>query len=124
MSEVTTELAANIAKLVDLSKQLKEARSDIKVLSQAEKQLKEFVKTNMMTQGIDTINLRKGGAVVIRTSNRKSGLTKDTVRNGLDAFFGGNEAQVEGAMNAIQDTLQTKETVSIAITGIKKTGDK
>jgi len=124
MSEVTTELAANIAKLVDLSKQLKEARSDIKVLSQAEKQLKEFVKTNMMTQGIDTINLRKGGAVVIRTSNRKSGMTKDTVRNGLDAFFGGNEAQVEGAINAIQDTLQTKETVSIAITGIKKTGDK
>jgi hypothetical protein len=124
MSEVTTELASNIAKLVDLSKQLKEARSDIKVLSQAEKQLKEFVKTNMMTQGIDTINLRKGGAVVIRTSNRKSGMTKDTVRNGLDTFFGGNEAQVEGAMNAIQDTLQTKETVSIAITGIKKTGDK
>tara|TARA_B110000977_G_scaffold51575_1_gene70121 strand:+ start:856 stop:1230 length:375 start_codon:yes stop_codon:yes gene_type:complete len=124
MSEVTTELAANIAKLVDLSKQLKEARSDIKVLSQAEKQLKEFVKTNMMTQGIDTINLRKGGAVVIRTSNRKSGMTKDTVRNGLDTFFGGNEAQVEGAMNAIQDTLQTKETVSIAITGIKKTSDK
>lgn len=124
MSEVTTELAANIAKLVDLSKQLKEARSDIKVLSQAEKQLKEFVKTNMITQGIDTINLRKGGAVVIRTSNRKSGMTKDTVRNGLDTFFGGNEAQVEGAMNAIQDTLQTKETVSIAITGIKKTSDK
>ena len=124
MSEVTTELAANIAKLVDLSQQLKEARSDIKVLSQAEKQLKEFVKTNMMTQGIDTINLRKGGAVVIRTSNRKSGMTKDTVRNGLDTFFGGNEAQVEGAMNAIQDTLQTKETVSIAITGIKKTSDK
>ena len=124
MSEVTTELASNIAKLVDLSKQLKEARSDIKVLSQAEKQLKEFVKTNMMTQGIDTINLRKGGAVVIRTSNRKSGMTKDTVRNGLDTFFGGNEAQVEGAMNAIQDTLQTKETVSIAITGIKKTSDK
>lgn len=87
MSEVTTELAANIAKLVDLSKQLKEARSDIKVLSQAEKQLKEFVKTNMMTQGIDTINLRKGGAVVIRTSNRKSGMTKDTVRNGLDTFL-------------------------------------
>jgi|TARA_B110000503_G_scaffold82240_1_gene125542 hypothetical protein len=124
MSEVTTELASNIAKLVDLSKQLKEARSDIKVLSQAEKQLKEFVKTNMITQGIDTINLRKGGAVVIRTSNRKSGMTKDTVRNGLDTFFGGNEAQVEGAMNAIQDTLQTKETVSIAITGIKKTSDK
>ena len=124
MREGTTELAANIAKLVDLSKQLKDARSDIKVLSQAEKQLKEFVKTNMMTQGIDTINLRKGGAVVIRTSNRKSGMTKDTVRNGLDTFFGGNEAQVEGAMNAIQDTLQTKETVSIAITGIKKTSDK
>ena len=50
-------------------------------------------------------------------------MTKDTVRNGLETFFGGNEAQVEGAMNAIQDNLQIKETVSLAITGIKEKED-
>ena len=47
-------------------------------------------------------------------------MTKDTVRSGLETFFGGNEAQVEGAMNSIQDNLTTKETISLAITGIKE----
>ena len=109
--------------MVELSKQLKEAKSDIKVLNLAEKQLKETIKKNMLTQGIDTINLRKG-KISIRTSNRKAGMTKDTVRSGLESFFGGNEAQVEGAMNAIQDNLVTKESVSLAVTGIKDKEDK
>tara|TARA_B110000305_G_scaffold228388_1_gene278100 strand:+ start:454 stop:825 length:372 start_codon:yes stop_codon:yes gene_type:complete len=122
MSEVTNELSENVSKLVELSKQLKEAKSDIKVLNMAEKQLKEAIKSNMLTQGIDTINLRKG-KISIRKSNRKTSMTKDTVRNGLETFFGGNEAQVEGAMNAIQDNLQIKETVSLAITGIKEKED-
>ena len=119
MAEVTNELSENVSKLVELSKQLKEAKSDIKVLNQAEKQLKETIKQNMLKQGIDTINLRKG-KISIRKSNRKSGMTKDTVRSGLETIFGGNEAQVEGAMNSIQDNLAVKETVSLAITGIKE----
>ena len=118
MTDITNELSENVAKLVELSKQLKEAKSDIKVLNQAEKQLKEMIKANMLNQGIDTINLRKG-KISIRKSNRKSGMTKDSVRNGLESFFGGNEAQVEGAMNAIQDNLTVKESVSLAVTGIK-----
>jgi hypothetical protein len=123
MTDITNELSENVAKLVELSKQLKEAKSDIKVLNQAEKQLKELIKANMLNQGIDTINLRKG-KISIRKSNRKSGMTKDTVRSGLEAFFGGNEAQVEGAMNAIQDNLTVKESVSLAVTGIKDKEEK
>jgi len=123
MTDITSDLSANVAKLVELSKQLKEAKSDIKVLNLAEKQLKETIKKNMLTQGIDTINLRKG-KISIRTSNRKAGMTKDTVRTGLELFFGGNEAQVEGAMNAIQDNLVIKESVSLAVTGIKDKEDK
>ena len=123
MTDITSDLSENVAKLVELSKQLKEAKSDIKVLNLAEKQLKETIKKNMLTQGIDTINLRKG-KISIRTSNRKAGMTKDTVRSGLESFFGGNEAQVEGAMNAIQDNLVTKESVSLAVTGIKDKEDK
>lgn len=123
MTDITNELSENVAKLVELSKQLKEAKSDIKVLNQAEKQLKELIKANMLNQGIDTINLRKG-KISIRKSNRKSGMTKDTVRIGLEAFFGGNEAQVEGAMNAIQDNLTVKESVSLAVTGIKDKEEK
>jgi len=123
MADITNELSENVAKLVELSKQLKEAKSDIKVLNQAEKQLKELIKANMLKQGIDTINLRKG-KISIRKSNRKSGMTKDSVRSGLESFFGGNEAQVEGAMNAIQDNLTVKESVSLAVTGIKDKEEK
>jgi oligoendopeptidase F len=123
MTDITNELSENVAKLVELSKQLKEAKSDIKVLNQAEKQLKEVIKKNMLNQGIDTINLRKG-KISIRKSNRKSGMTKDSVRSGLETFFGGNEAQVEGAMNAIQDNLTVRESVSLAVTGIKDKEEK
>jgi hypothetical protein len=123
MTDITSELSENVAKLVELSKQLKEAKSDIKILNQAEKQLKELIKANMLNQGIDTINLRKG-KISIRKTNRKSGMTKDSVRNGLETFFGGNEAQVEGAMNAIQDSLTVRESVSLAVTGIKDNEEK
>jgi hypothetical protein len=51
-------------------------------------------------------------------------MTKDSVRNGLESFFGGNEAQVEGAMNAIQDNLTVRESVSLAVTGIKDKEEK
>lgn len=118
MTEVSNELSDNVSKLVELTKQLKEAKSDIKVLNQAEKQLKENIKKCMVDQGIDTINLRTG-KISLRRTNRKSSMTKDAVRDGLGIFFGGNEAQVEGALNAIQDNLKTKESVSISITGIK-----
>ena len=123
MTDITNELSENVAKLVELSKQLKEAKSDIKVLNQAEKQLKELIKSNMLNLGIYKINLRKG-KISIRKTNRKSGMTKDSVRNGLESFFGGNEAQVEGAMNAIQDNLTVKESVSLAVTGIKDKEEK
>lgn len=119
MTEVSNELSENVSKLVELTKQLKEAKSDIKVLNQAEKQLKENIKRCMMDQGIDTINLRKG-KISLRKTNRKSSMTKDAVKDGLGIFFGGNEAQIEGAMNAIQDNLKIKESVSLAITGIKE----
>ena len=118
MTEVSNDLSENVSKLVELTKQLKEAKSDIKVLNQAEKQLKENIKKCMVDQGIDTINLRKG-KISLRKTNRKSSMTKDAVKDGLGVFFGGNEAQVEGAMNAIQDNLKIKESVSISITGIK-----
>jgi hypothetical protein len=57
---VPNELSESVAKLVELSKQLSEAKSDIKFLTQEEKRLKETVKSHMVGQGIDTINLRKG----------------------------------------------------------------
>jgi hypothetical protein len=120
---VPTELSDTVSKLIDLNKQLTAAKSDIKILNQEENRLKETVKKHMVSQGIDTINLRKG-KISIRTSMRKSGMSKDAVRDGLHTFFGGDEAKVEGALNAIKDGLKTKESTSISLTGLKDKPDQ
>lgn len=115
---VPSELSENVSKLVELTKQLSDAKSDIKILNQEEKRLKETVKKHMIAQGIDTINLRKG-KISIRKTVRKSGINKDAIKDGLLKFFSGDEAKVEGALNAIQDGLKTKESTSLSLTGIK-----
>ena len=116
---VPTELSESVSKLVELSKQLSEAKSDIKILNQEEKRLKESVKRHMIDQGIDTINLRKG-KISIGKSVRKGRMNKDAIKDGLLKFFGGDEVKVEGALNAIQDNLKVKESTSISLTGIKE----
>ena len=122
MASVSNDLSDTVSKLIELTKQLSEAKSDIKILNQEEKRLKENVKMQMVNQGIDTINLRKG-KISLRTSIRKSGINKDVIREGLYQYFGGDEAKIEGAINAIQDNLKTKETTSISLTGIKDKKD-
>ena len=118
MSGVSNELSETVSKLVDLSKQLSDAKSDIKILNQEEKRLKENVKKHMVDQGIDTINLRKG-KINLRKTVRTSVINKDAIQVGLLSFFSGDEAKVEGALNAIKDNLKTKESTSISLTGIK-----
>jgi len=115
---VPNELSESVSKLVELSKQLTEAKSDIKILNQEEKRLKEAVKKHMINQGIDTINLRKG-KISLRKSVRKGSMNKDAIKDGLLKFFGGDEVKVEGALNAIQDNLKVKESTSLSLTGIK-----
>jgi hypothetical protein len=118
MTSVAPDLSENVSKLVELTKQLAEAKSDIKILNTEEKRLKETVKRHMISQGIDTINLRKG-KISIRKSVRKSSMNKDAIKEGLMTFFGGDETKVEGAINAIKDGLKTKESTSISLTGLK-----
>ena len=123
MSTVSNELSESVSKPVELTKQLSEAKADIKVLNQEEKRLKENVKKHMVGQGIDTINLRKG-KISLRKSVRKGGMNKDAIREGLLKFFGGDEAKVEGALNAIKDGLKVTESTSLSLTGIKDKPEK
>ena len=123
MSTVSNELSESVSKLVELTKQLSEAKADIKVLNQEEKRLKETVKKHMVGQGIDTFNLRKG-KISIRKSVRKGSMNRDAIREGLMTFFGGDETKVEGALNAIKDGLKTTESTSISLTGIKDKTEK
>lgn len=118
MSSVPNDLSDSVSKLVELTKQLSEAKSDIKILNLEEKRLKDVVKQHMVSQGIDTINLRKG-KINLRKTVRKTSINKDAIRDGLLTYFGGDETKVEGAINAINDGLGTKESTSISLTGIK-----
>ena len=122
MTSVAPDLSQNVSKLVELNKQLSEAKSDIKILSSEERRLKELVKKSMVDQGIDTINLRKG-KISISKSVRKGSMNKDVIREGLLTFFGGDEAKVEGAMNAIKDGIKTKESTAISLSGLKEKPD-
>ena len=112
------DLTHSVSKLVDLNQQIKEARSDIKVLSQAEKALKLHIKKLMIDNGLDVINT-KTGKITVKKSIRKVGLNKETIREGLSVFFEGNEDQVETALKVIVESLPTKETQTISVTGSK-----
>ena len=112
------DLTHSVSKLVDLNQQIKEARSDIKVLSQAEKALKLHIKKLMIDNGLDVINT-KTGKITVKKSVRKVGLNKETIREGLSVFFEGNEERVETALKVIVESLPTKETQTISVTGTK-----
>jgi len=119
MSQVPSdELSNSVSKLVELNKQITEAREDIKVLTQAEKALKLQVKKLMVDNGLDAINLKKG-KISVRKSARKTGLNKTTVKEGLVTYFNGNEQQAESVLKAILDTLPVKESTSLSLTGIR-----
>ena len=103
------DLTNSVSKLVELNQQIKEARSDIKVLSQAEKALKLHIEKLMVDNGLDVINT-KTGKITVKKSIRKAGLNKDTIREGLNVFFDGNDQQAETALKVIVESLPTKET--------------
>jgi hypothetical protein len=115
----TEELSNSVSKLVELNKQITEAREDIKVLVQAEKALKLQVKKLMQDNGLDAINLKKG-KISVKRNSRKQGLTKASVKQGLTNYFNGNEEQAESVLKVILDSLPIKESTSLSLTGLKE----
>jgi hypothetical protein len=116
---MSEELSHNVQKLVELSKQIADAKQDIKVLVAAEKSLKELVKVNMQQEKIDTINLKKG-KIALKKSVRKQGMNKKTVTEGLRAYFKDDEAQLKDAIECILECCETKESTSLSMTGLKE----
>jgi Family of unknown function (DUF5760) len=109
---VTTEWIA-------LKAQLASARKDLTVLNKREKELRKFVTEHMARNEIDTVKVHEKIKVNFKKSKKKGSLTKDVIKAGLTTFFGGNEAQVEGAFQAILDAAPTKDTFGVTVTGLK-----
>jgi UDP-N-acetylmuramoylalanine-D-glutamate ligase len=104
---------------VALKAQLAAARKDLSVLNGREKDLRKFVTRHMKEQEIDTVKVQDKVKVNFKTKKTKGPLTKDVIKKGLSTFFGGNEAQIEGAFQAILDAAPIKETDGVMVTGLK-----
>ena len=104
---------------VALKAQLAAARKDLSVLNSREKDLRKFVTQHMKENEIDTVKVRDKVKVNLKTKKTRGGLTKDVIKKGLNTFFGGNEAQVEGAFQAILDAAPTQEKTGVTVSGLK-----
>jgi UDP-N-acetylmuramoylalanine-D-glutamate ligase len=104
---------------VALKAQLAAARKDLGVLNAREKDLRKFVTQHMKENEIDTVRVQEKVKVNLKTKKTRGGITKDVIKKGLNSFFGGNEAQVEGAFQAILDAAPTQEKASVSVTGLK-----
>ena len=111
------ELSSSVSKLVELNKQITEARDDIKILVQAEKSLKMQVKKLMTDNGLDVI--LKKGKISVKKSSRKQGLNKTSVKDGLTTYFEGNQDRAESCLKVILESLPTKESSALSFSGIK-----
>lgn len=105
---------------VQLKAQLSAARKDLTTLNQREKDLRKFVTVHMSVNEIDTVRVRDKIKVNLKKKTTKGGLTRDVIKQGLSTFFGGNEAQVDGAFQAILDAAPEKQVESVTVTGLNK----
>ena len=113
------DFKAAMTEWVSLKAQLAAARKDLSVLNGREKDLRQFVTRHMKENEIDTVKVQDKVKVNFKTKTIKGSLTKDVIKKGLGTFFGGNEAQVEGAFQAILDAAPIKETDGVTVTGLK-----
>ena len=113
------DFKAAMTEWVTLKAQLLAARKDLQVLNKREKELRQFVTHHMAQNEIDTVKVQDKVKVNLKKKKTKGGITKDVIRRGLTTFFGGNEAQVEGAFNAIMDAAPVKESSGVTVSGLK-----
>ena len=112
------DFKAAMTEWVALKAQLAAARKDLGVLNKREKDLRQLVTRTMKEREIDTVKVQDKVKVNFKTKKTKGPITKDVIKKGLGTFFGGNEAQVEGAFQAILDAAPVKETDGVTVTGL------
>jgi len=116
---IEMDFKAAMTEWVGLKTQLAAARKDLSVLNNREKDLRKFVTQHMKQNEIDTVKVQDKVKVNFKTKKTKGSLTKEVIKKGLGSYFGGNEAQVEGAFQAILDAAPVKETDGVMVTGLK-----
>jgi hypothetical protein len=114
------DFKAAMTEWVNLKSQLAAARKDLSVLNGREKDLRKFVTEHMARNEIDTVRVQDKVKVNLKKKKTRGGITKDVIKKGLGTFFGGNEAQIEGAFQAILDAAPEKEVTGVTVTGLTR----
>ncbi len=105
---------------IAIKAQLAAARKDLSTLNKREKELRKFVTRHMDENKIDTVKVQDKVKVNFKVKKVKGAITKEVIRRGLTTYFNGNEVQIEGAFNAIQDAVDVKEVTGVNVSGINK----
>lgn len=112
---MASEIRDVMSEWLGLKSQLKAARVDLGILNKREKELRAEVQRFMKRmkseadEDVEPVVKLQGQKVSLQTKESKGTITKESILNGLRTFFGGNEAQVEGAYQAIVDATPVKE---------------
>ena len=113
------DFKAAMTEWVALKAQLAAARKDLTVLNKREKDLRKYVSEHMKENEIDVVRVQDKVKVSCKVKKTRGSITKEVILKGLRSFFGGNETQVEGAWQAIQDAAPEQERTSVSVTGLK-----
>ena len=101
-----------------LKSQLKAARADLGVLNKREKELRTEVQQYMRTlkteEDVNTVRL-EDKKVSYQQKESRGSITKEVILKGLRAFFGNNEAQIEGCFQSILDSAPVKEKTVLTV---------
>jgi len=108
---------------VGIKTQLASVRKDLTVLNKREKELREYVTQHMKKNEIDTVRVQEKVKVNLKNKQSKGPITKDVILKGLRTYFSGDEVRVEGAYQAILDSVNVKEVSSVSVTGLKALTD-
>ena len=109
------ELSDQVREWVSLRDNIQGMRQGIKEMADRERSLKESIKSAMLSQEIDIINLKSGGKVSLQTRTSKGGLTSPLVTKGLMAHFENDDVQVSLALQAIEAQRTPRETKGLSI---------
>jgi hypothetical protein len=104
---------------VGIKTQLASVRKDLTVLNKREKELREYVTQQMKKNEIDTVRVQDKVKVNLKTKQKKGSITKEVILKGLRTYFSGDEVRIEGAYQAILDSVNVKEVSSVSVTGLK-----
>jgi hypothetical protein len=101
---------------VNIKKQLKLIRVDIKTLNDQEKSLRSVIQQYMKDNNVGACNIAEHKAkVTLNTRMVKPSFTKDMVKKGLLKYFNGDEDRAKYVMDIILDIGEVSEKDSVTL---------